>query len=104
MRFEPRHYVASILLRREQTKLGAGTPGCSLNLRRPGENVLDDVELAVRFGQRRPARSPVVEHERAFVHFGKEPRAHESLGDDSGNNQNRGGGEHTPRMVQHALE
>ena len=52
----------------------AGDLGCR------GENLFDDVQLSIGFGQRRAAGRRVVEHERAFVHLRKEARLDEAIG------------------------
>src|SRR2546430_596266 len=69
---EPDRVVAAVLQRREQAQLGAGPPTGPGHLRDPGEDAVDDVKLAIRFGQGRAARGPVIEDERPLIHLGQE--------------------------------
>ena len=48
------------------------------------EDLLDDVQLPIRLGERRAAGAEVVEHERAFVDLGQESRRHEGVDEDAG--------------------
>ena len=69
-RSEPRHDVTGVLRGREQSELGAGATRRTLDLWSPGQNSLDDVDLTIRFRQRRSTRCEVVEDECAFIHLG----------------------------------
>ncbi len=74
---EPCNDVAAVLLRREQPELGPGAARRPGDLRRLGENPLGDAHDAVRLVQGRPARRPIVQHERPLVHLRQKARANQ---------------------------
>ena len=59
-----------------------------------GEDVLRDVHHPIGLGERRTARTPVVEHESAFIHLRKESRAHEVAGDHASDDEEHGARDH----------
>ena len=50
------------------------------HLRRLGKDPLHDPQLPIRLRQRGPARTPVIEDERALIHLGEEPGSHHTVG------------------------
>ena len=101
---EPDRVVAAVLQRREQAQLGAGPPTGPGHLRDPGEDAVDDVKLAIRFGQGRAARGPVIEDERPLIHLGQEAGFGRTVRDVPGGDEHHGGDSHAPRMVEHGAE
>src|SRR2546426_11211051 len=74
------------------------------HLREPGEDAVDDVKLAIRFGQGRAAGGPVIEDERPLTHLGQEAGFGRTVRDVPGGDEHHGGDSHAPRMVEHGAE
>ena len=96
---ETGHDVAGILLRSKQTKLRTRATGRSRNLRRARQNVLGDVQLAIRLGERRSTGREVVEHERPLVHLRQKARSDESMCEIASNDQHDCDDDHPTRVM-----
>ena len=91
-------------MRREQAELGAGAPRRTGNLGSRCENRLHDVELPVGLSQSRSARTPVVEDERTFVHFGEETGTDKPVRHDSRKDQHHCRGRRPARVTEHRAQ